>query len=239
MERKESPKPEHIEKKNENARLILDKKFVRIYDLEILPGKHYYSVTRRDEGDIFATMSDERAREALPDAVTTCVIIDNDGEEPLMMMNYEFRYPVGRFLLGGPAGLIDRSDVENAAGIVDREEYVRKILFGAAAREISEESGINSYDEARFILVSPLVYSTPGMSDESNALVCAVYKGVDVSSLNHNGAEGTEAFDGFSFVNKEEALAIIRSGRDSFGNFFSVYTYCTLMYFVSDMWKNE
>lgn len=229
----------HIEKKIKEPELILDKKFIKIYDLEIMPGKHYYSVTRREKGESFVTMSDEEAKSALPDAVTAFVIIDNDGEEPLMMMNYEFRYPVGRFLLSGPAGLIDRQDVENAAGLGDPEERFRKIVFGAAAREISEESGINSFDEARFILVDPLVFSTPGMSDESNALVCGVYKGVDLGSLNHNGAEGTEAFDGFSFLNKEEALAILRSGRDSFGNFFSVYTYCGLLYFISDLWKED
>ena len=51
-------------------------------------------------------------------------------------------------------------------------------------------------------VVNPFLFSTPGMTDESNALVKVVLKLDDLSSLSQDGAEGQECFDGFCFVNK-------------------------------------
>ena len=52
-----------------------------------------------------------------------------------------------------------------------------------------------------------------------------------------NIPEGQECFDGFSIINKEKAMELIRSGRDENGVFYSVYTWMALVYFAMDMWK--
>ena len=89
-----------------------------------------------------------------------------------------------------------------------------------------------------FYTLNPMAFSSPGMTDESNALVCAVVKLTDKSTLNHKGIEGSEKMEGFRLLSKQEALDIIKSGRDEFGNTFSLMTWSGLMYFVSDLWKN-
>ena len=60
-----------------------------------------------------------------------------------------------------------------------------------------------------------------------------------INILTTEGAVGSEVFDGFVLVTEAEAKEIIKKGRDSYDNFFSVYTWCVLMYFVSGMWKQN
>jgi ADP-ribose pyrophosphatase len=86
-------------------------------------------------------------------------------------------------------------------------------------------------------VVNPLLFSSPGMTDESNALVLAVYDLPDLSQLNQDGAEGSELFDGFKLLTKEEAEALLRAGRDEDGTFYSVYTWTALTWFVSGLWE--
>ena len=38
-------------------------------------------------------------------------------------------------------------------------------------------------------------------------------------------------------LSKEEAMEILKNGKDKDGIFYSVYTYCCLMYFISDLWR--
>ena len=102
------------------------------------------------------------------------------------------------------------------AGLIDpADRATGDAVLSAARREIKEETGI-------------LV----------NALVCAVVKLGDKSVLNHRGIEGSEKMEGFRLLGRQEALDIIKSGRDEFGNTFSLMTWSGLMYFVSDLWKN-
>ena len=61
----------------------------------------------------------------------------------------------------------------------------------------------------------------------------------DLSQLSQDGAEGSECFDGFELVTKEKAKQLLKEGRDKAGNFYSVYTWASLMYFISDLWKDE
>ncbi len=89
----------------------------------------------------------------------------------------------------------------------------------------------------RVFAVNPLVFSTPGMTDESNALVCAVLRNADLSALSQEGAVGSEQFDGFALLTREDAIRVLRDGRDERGNFYPLYTWAALSYFVSDAWK--
>lgn len=95
---------------------LFESKFIKVFDLQYREGRHYYNATRRDEEDLVAAKSTEEFKKMLPDAVS-CVVIWNpsgddekSGHEPCLLMNREFRYPTGQYLLSVPAGLIDPED---------------------------------------------------------------------------------------------------------------------------------
>ncbi len=203
---------------------LLDKRFIRVFDLQYAEGKHYFDATRRTAEDLVAIKTEEEFKNMAPDAVTCIVILD--GEEPKLLLSYEYRYPAGRFLLSPPAGLIDAGEDLHRTG----------------ARELHEEAGIHVKENDRVFTISPFLFSTPGMTDESNALVGIVIAPENTDAacreLSQAGAEGTELFDGFRMVNREEAEKLFADGRDENGHYYSVYTWCALMYFVSGMWKN-
>lgn len=212
--------------KNENVKPLFESRFVRVYDLQYEPGKHYYDASRRTADRLMAVKSEEEFKESLPDAVSCVVILCADGEEPKLLLSREYRYPAGQFLLSPPAGLIDETDL--------RADHP---LLNAARREIEEETGLVLTDTADFHVINPLLFSTPGMTDESNAFICVVIQVPDFSSLSQAGAVGTECFDGFELFTKAEALETIQRGTDRNGIFFSVFTWASLMYFISDLWK--
>ena len=155
----------------ENVETILDKKFIRVFDLKYAEGRHYFDATRRSLDNIVATKTEEEFKKMLPDAVSCIVIIEQKGKEPQLLFSYEYRYPAGRFLLGVPAGLLDPQDANEENPVV-----------ATAIREIHEETGIvvdTKRDEVE--VVNPFLFSTPGMTDESNALVKVVLKLDDLS----------------------------------------------------------
>ncbi len=212
--------------RNEDVKVVFDSPYVKVADIRYAPGKHYYDATRRNPEELTAVKTDEEFRTMLPDAVSCFVILDTPGEEAKLLLSYEFRYPTGRYLLSVPAGLIDRED-----------EAEQDPVYSAAVREIREETGLEVTEGDRVFTVNPLVFSTPGMTDESNALVCAVLHGADLSALSQEGAEGSEQFDGFALLTKADARKVFCEGRDERGNFYPLYTWAALSYFVSDAWK--
>lgn len=215
----------HLSK--ENIKELLETKFLNVYDLQYAPGKHYFDATRRKKDNLVALQSDENCKSMLPDAVSCIVIVRMPTGEDKLLLTYEFRYPTGQFLLSPPAGLLDPEDAASA-----------QPLIATAAREIHEETGLTISKDDRIFVVNPCLFSSPGMTDESNALVCAVVHPESLSELTQQGAVGTECFDGFVLLDENEARDILRQGRDAHGMFYSVYTWAALMYFISGMWKN-
>ncbi len=211
----------------ESVEKVLDKQFLRVFDLHYEEGKHYFDATRRPLEKLVAPMNEEEFKTMLPDAVSCVVIVELPGQEPKLLFSYEYRYPTGRFLLGVPAGLLDPED-----------ETSDNPLLETAKREIHEETGI-VVDENRdeLYVINPLLFSSPGMTDESNALVCVKLRLENLDELDQTGAVGQECFDGFELVTKDQARQILKDGVDGKGHFYSVYTWAALMYFVSDMWK--
>lgn len=209
----------------EQVKALLDTPFLHVFDLQYAQGRHYYNASRRSSENLAAVKTDEAFRQMLPDAVTCIVIIRTPGEDPRLMLLREYRYPAGRVLTSPPAGLVDPADREK-----------ENPLLTAAKREIREESGIVS-EPTRMEVVNPLLFSSPGMTDESNALVLAVYDLPDLSELNQDGAEGSELFDGFRLLTGKEAEELLRSGRDEDGYFYSVYTWTAIVWFVSGLWE--
>ena len=212
--------------KKENVKPLFDSKFIKVFDLQYEEGKHYFDATRRSLDRIAALKSSEEFRAMLPDAVTCVVILNIKDEEPKLLLSKEYRYPAGQFLLSPPAGLLDPED----AG-------TENPILTAAKRELKEETGLTITEKDSLFVINPLLFSSPGMTDESNALACAVVRLEDKSGLSQDGAVGSECFDGFELLSKEEAMEILKNGKDKDGVFYSVYTYCCLMYFVSDLWR--
>lgn len=205
----------------ENVDTLYDTKFLKMYDLRYGPEKHYYSASRRKTDKLVALKSDDEFKVMLPDAVTIAVVLHLPEEKPKLLLSYEYRYPVGRFLLSPIAGLLDPED---------REE--EDPLCSAAAREIFEETGIEVAETDKITVLNPCAFSTPGMTDESNAFLSAEITLSDTSMLNQSGAVGSELFDGFELVDTDEALKLYKSGRDKRGNTFSIATWTVLGWFI-------
>lgn len=206
--------------------LLDDKRFLRLYDYKYEPGKHYYVVSRNTADKLAALRSEEAFKTSLPDAVSCFVIVILPGNDARLLLTKEYRYPAGRFLLSIPAGLIDEKDRGG-----------EEPLLTAARREIFEETGLELKPTDRVFSVNDYCLSSPGMTDESNALICAVAEVEDGSFLSDKGSEGTELFDGFELVTREQAEKYLSTGRDEEGVFYSMYTYAALLYFLSDRWK--
>lgn len=213
--------------KKENVKPLFESKFVKVFDLQYEEGKHYFDATRRPLEHLMAVKSDKEFKNALPDAVTCVVILNIKEEEPKLLLDYEYRYPAGQFLLSPPAGLLDPEDASAADP-----------LLATAKREIEEETGLVLSENDKLFTINPLLFSTPGMTDESNALVCAVVNLESTAALSQEGAVGSECFNGFELITKSEATKLLSNGRDKNGIFYSVFTWAALMYFVSDLWKN-
>ena len=212
--------------KKENVKPLLETGFLNVFDLQYEEGKHYYNATRRKLDDLASIKEDAEYKTMVPDAVSCVVILETPEDGPRLLLAYEYRYPTGRLLLGVPAGLIDPKDKEE-----------ENPVLSAAAREIHEETGIVIGEKDTLKVISPLLYSTPGMTDESNALALAVIRRDDLSALNQEGAEGQELFAGFELLTLDQAGKTLKEGRDKYGNFYSMYTWAALMYFVNRMWE--
>ena len=229
---------------------LFESKFIKVFDLQYQEGRHYYNATRRAEKDLVATKSTEEFKKMLPDAVS-CVVIWNpsgadseadnstdmqmtdikqDSSKPRLLMNREFRYPCGQFLLSVPAGLIDPEDCTG-----DRDNTAP--LIKTAMRELHEETGIVITEADEVSVINPCLFSTPGMTDESNALVKIVLNRDSLNGMSQEGAVGGELFDGFDLLTKAQAKKILEDGVDEHGIYYSVYTWAALTYFVADLWR--
>lgn len=209
-----------------DIRTLGDGRFIKLYDLAYEDGSHYIEASRRDRDDLLVLRDDDELKQALPDAVSCCVVIDSPEGEPLMVLNREYRYPTGQYVLSVPSGLIDSRDLQLDAP-----------LEVAMTREIAEECGIVLGEEDSICVINPCLFTSPGLTDESTALLCAVIRSVGPEGLSQKGAEGTERFDGFVLLTEAEAWDLIRTGRDSDGQFYPLIAWALLMWFATGSWR--
>ncbi|MBQ9253036.1 MAG: NUDIX domain-containing protein [Clostridia bacterium] len=196
---------------------LLDTRFVKVFDLQYAPGKHYFDATRRGREDLVAALSEEQFRAMIPDAVSLCVVWHAPGQEDRMLLNREYRYPLGQFVDSVPAGLIDPEDRGK-----DRPQAIRD----TAVRELYEETGIALEPQDEFRMVHPCLFSSPGLTDESNAMVRIDLYDHAESELTQSHAEGSEQFNGFRLVTREEARRMMAKEP------ISVYTWIGLAEFA-------
>jgi ADP-ribose pyrophosphatase len=117
-----------------------------------------------------------------PDAV---VIVPFHTVRNKMVIIREFRVPLDDYEYGFPAGLVDNGEsVEQAA-----------------RRELMEETGLTV---SRFIKVSPPIYSSAGMTDESVAMVYVECEGEPSNSANTD----SELIE-IQFISSDEAMDLL------------------------------
>ena len=196
---------------------LLDTKFVKVFDLRYAEGRHYYNATRREKDRLVADMQDREFQDMTPDAVSCCVIWHEENGEKKLLLNREYRYPLGQYVISVPAGLIDPEDQKG-----DRDGAI----ITAARREIHEETGIILGDQDKITIVNSCLFSTPGLTDESNAMVRIDVYGHSREELTQNNADATEKFEGFLMLNRDEAEKIMMEER------LSTYTWIGLSIFL-------
>ena len=206
---------------NGKMETIYESEYMNLYDLQYREGGHYYCASRRNKDRMVALTPDEECGTMQPDAVSGFVVLNIKGQPKKLLLNWEYRYPVGQYMLSVPAGLIDKGDWNNPNALVD-----------TAIRELKEETGIEVEESDEIKVVSPCVFSTPGMTDEGNALVYISINRDEMPKMNHDGAEGSEVFEGFRLVSKEDAEEYLCKGRDEHGMYYPLFTWAALMFFM-------
>ncbi len=210
-----------MEKNKDRVEALCETRFLKLFDLNYREGKHYFDVSRNEKENLMFVKSDDEFKATKADAVSIAAIVNVRGEEPKLLLSYEYRYPCGQFLLSPPAGLIDKEDREK-----------EDALEVTAIRELKEEMGIDFLEGDRVEVINPLLFSSPGMTDESNALVLVEVNRDSFPELSQDGAVGTELFAGFEILTKEEARGIMSQGTDKNGIYYSVYTWAILSFFA-------
>ena len=194
---------------NGKMETIYESEYMNLYDLQYREGGHYYCASRRKKDRMVALTPDEECKTMQADAVSCFVVLNIKGQPKKLLLNWEYRYPVGQYMLSVPAGLIDEKDWDNP-----------NALTATAIRELKEETGIEVEESDEIKVISPCVFSTPGMTDEGNALVYISINRDEMPKMNHDGAEGSEVFEGFRLVSKEDAQDYLCKGRDEHGILF-------------------
>ena len=120
----------------------------------------------------------------LPDAV---IIVPFHTVENKVVITREYRIPLADYEYGFPAGLIDEGET----------------IEQAARRELKEETGL---DVTRVTGISPSIYSTAGMSDESVAMVYVECDG-HPSTAQNAGSEVIEV----ELISQSQAFRLCRN----------------------------
>lgn len=200
---------------------IFDTKYMKLYDMNGKGDHSYYVASRRDFDRLPARMNREQYQTLLPDAVSLIVVLKIKGQEPKLLLSKEYRYPAGEYLLSVPAGLIDPEDWDKPDAIEI-----------TAIRELEEETGIKVQDTDKVSVVNPYLFSTPGMTDEGNALVYVEINRDSMPVMSQDGAVGMEKFDGFDILTKEKAQQYLSTGRDDQGIYYPVWAWCAMIFFM-------
>ena len=126
---------------------LTDEKFVNLYDMR------YLDRNGNEKRWSYASRSDPpKAQTGSFDMPDAAVIVPFHEETGRLVVIREFRIPLAGWLYGFPAGLVDPGES----------------IESCAARELYEETGLRL---TRVDRVSPPIYSSSGLTDESVSMV--------------------------------------------------------------------
>jgi len=171
-----------------NSTIITKLKFITFFAVSYRDRKsntkHWHMVSRSEQPKC---ITGENRR---PDAA---IIVPYHRRKHKLVVIREFRVPVGDYMYGFPAGLLDPSED----------------LVVAAGRELHEETGLNLI---RVYRNSPAIFSSAGITDEAIAMVFAEVEGTP--SIHHNqDSEDIEIF----LMDREEVRDLLHRSDIFFG----------------------
>ena len=134
-----------------NVRKLTDERWVNLFSADFDNNGH--------KGRwVFASRKKQPHGGRSNDAVIIVPVLRSPGEAPRLVMIREFRVPVGDYVIGLPAGLIDPGE-----GV---EETVR--------REIREETGL---EVSRIERITQPLFPSAGLTDEAAAMAFVEVRG--------------------------------------------------------------
>jgi ADP-ribose pyrophosphatase len=163
-----------------DCKKLTDKKWLNLFDISYLDKNGHeklWQVATRDTVPRCMTGNFNQ-----PDAV---LMIPFHRTEKKLVLIREYRVPLAGYQYEFPAGLIDPGETIEAA----------------SRRELKEETGL---DLSIIHRVSPVLYSTAGMTDESVVLVYCECDGTP-SGIENQGTEDIEVY----LVSPEEAKQLL------------------------------
>jgi ADP-ribose pyrophosphatase len=135
---------------------------------------------------VFASRNEEPHRGGIPcNAVLMAAVLRNPGQPPRFVMIKEFRIPVGDYVYGLPAGLLEPGE--------NIEDTVR--------REMLEETGLEVTAIKR---ITPALLSSSGMSDEAAAMAFVDVRSTPEAKQTLEGSEDIEVL----LLDFEQACAL-------------------------------
>ena len=81
---------------NGKMETIYESEYMNLYDLQYREGGHYYCASRRNKDRMVALTPDEECGTMQPDAVSCFVVLNIKGQPKKLLLNWEYRYPVGQ-----------------------------------------------------------------------------------------------------------------------------------------------
>lgn len=172
--------------KVKSIKKITDEKFMNMYAATYIDNdgnEKQWTFVSRNEEPVCMTGKHK------PNAV---VIVAYHTELNKLVLEKEYRIPIGNYEIGFPAGLID----------------VNESPADAAVRELFEETGLIATD---IIKNSPPIYSSVGMSDESVMMVYVACKGESTTRYNE-ASEDIEVM----LCSQEDVRDILDNGYTNF-----------------------
>jgi len=156
--------------KIQNVEKITDCRHLNLYEISYINQngleKLWHIASRADKPKCVTKQFD------MPDAV---VIVPFHKEKNKLVIIKEFRVPLGDYQYGFPAGLVDEGET----------------IQQTCARELKEETGLNV---TRIKKISPPVYSSSGMTDESVSMVYVECDGTPSNKGNTGSEDITTIF---------------------------------------------
>jgi len=149
-----------------NVRKLTDERWINLFSADFDNNGH--------KGRwVFASRKKQPHGGRSGDAVIIVPVLRNPGEAARLVMIREYRVPVGDYVIGLPAGLIDPGE--------DVEQTVR--------REIREETGL---EVSRIERISPPVFSSAGLTDEAVSMAFVEVRGDPAAGPNLEPSECLE-----------------------------------------------